>query len=171
MSAGILVVVASSAWIGPAEAPITVDILARPLRAILRHLVSENLDVVRCILACWERGELMPEHWSRWADPEIEFVTVGGPEPSSHTGLAEAAPRIEAFLDLWEDYRVEADEYRELDGERVLVLTRQEGRGKGSGVKIQQLRASLFHVRGGKVTRRVNYWDRGRALDDLGLEN
>ena len=112
----------------------------------------------------------MPEQWSHWADPEIEFVTVGGPEPSSHSGLAEAGPRIEAFLDLWEDYRVQADEYRELDGERVLVLTRQGGRGKGSGVEIEQLRASLFHVRGGKVTRRGNYWDRDRALADLGLE-
>ena len=132
--------------------------------------MSENLDVVRSILACWERGELMPEQWSHWADPEIEFVTVGGPEPSSHSGLAEAGPRIEAFLDLWELYRVEADEYRELDGERVLVLTRQGGRGKGSGVEIEQRRASLFHVRGGKVTRRVNYWDRDRAFADLGLE-
>jgi ketosteroid isomerase-like protein len=71
---------------------------------------------------------------------------------------------------VWEDYRVEADEYRELDGERVLVLTRQGGRGKISGVEIEQLRASLFHVRAGKVTRRVNYWDRDRALADLGLE-
>jgi ketosteroid isomerase-like protein len=132
--------------------------------------MSENLDVVRSILACWERGELRPEDWSDRADPGIEFVTVGGPEPSSHTGLADAGPPIEAFLDVWESYRVEAEEFRELDGERVLVLTRQGGRGKGSGVQIEQRRASLFHVRAGKVTRRVNYWDRDRALADLGLE-
>jgi ketosteroid isomerase-like protein len=132
--------------------------------------MSENLLVVRSVLACWERGELMPEQWSDWADPQIEFVTVGGPEPSRHTGVAEAAPRIRAFLEVWDDYRVEADEYRELDGDRVLVLTRQAGRGKGSGVETEELRASLFHLRGGKVTRRVNYWDRERALADLGLE-
>jgi ketosteroid isomerase-like protein len=132
--------------------------------------MSKNLDVVRSILGCWERGELRPEQWSNWADPGIEFVTVGGPEPSRHTGLAEAGPPIDAFLDVWENYRVEAEEYRELDSERVLVLTRQGGRGRGSGVEIEQLRASLFHVREGKVTRRVNYWDRELALADLGLE-
>jgi ketosteroid isomerase-like protein len=131
--------------------------------------MSENLEVVRSILGCWERGELRPGQWAAWADAEIEFVTVGGPEPSSHAGLAEAGPPIEAFLDVWEGYRVQAEEYRELDGERVLVLTRQGGRGKGSGIETEQLRATVFHVREGKVTRRVNYWDRERALADLGL--
>ncbi len=133
--------------------------------------MSANLDLVRSIVACWERGELMPEQWSDWADPEIEFVTVGGPEPSSHTGLADAGPPIGAFLDVWEDYRVEAEEYRELDDERVLVLTRQSGRGKSSGIEIEQLRASVFHVRGGRVTRRVNYWDRDLAFAELGLKD
>jgi len=132
--------------------------------------MSENLQVVRAVISCWERGEIMPEQWSEWADPEIEFVTVGGPEPSRHTGVGEAGPWIEEFLAVWEDYRVEAEEYRELDAERVLVLTRQSGRGRSSGVETEQLRASVFYVRGGKVTRRVNYWDRAHALSDLGLE-
>ena len=132
--------------------------------------MSENLDLVRSILGAWERGDMMSAEWSEWAHPEIEIVTVGGPEPSSHKGLTSAAPHIEAFLALWEDYRVEAEEYRELDDERVLVLTYQTGRGKSSGVVTRQRRATLFQVRNGKVTRRVNYWDRDRALAELGLK-
>jgi hypothetical protein len=40
----------------------------------------------------------------------------GGPAPSSRTGLAEAIRGIADFLSLWDYYRVEAEEYRELDG-------------------------------------------------------
>ena len=72
----------------------------------------------------------------------------------------------------WEDLRVEADEYRELDDERVLVLNHWSGHGKASGVDVQQIwttSASLFHVCGGKVIRLVQYWDHQRAFADLGL--
>ena len=63
--------------------------------------------------------------------------------------------------------------YREVDDARVLVLIRQHGRGKASGLDIEQLAgntgAGLFQMRDGKVTRFVAYFDRKRALTDLGL--
>jgi hypothetical protein len=37
--------------------------------------------------------------------------------------------------------RAEADEYRELDGDRVLVLSHYRGRGKASGLELGQMRA------------------------------
>jgi hypothetical protein len=72
----------------------------------------------------------------------------------------------------WDEFRIEAEDYRELDDERVLVLTRYSGRGKASGLEVGKVwakGASLFHVRGGKVTRQVFYLDRDLALADLGL--
>jgi len=78
------------------------------------------------------------------------------------------------FLSAWTDLRISADEFRELDGERVLVLHRASGHGKTSGLDITQIGtkggASLFRVRNGKVTRFVGYFDRDHALADLGLE-
>ena len=76
------------------------------------------------------------------------------------------------FLGAWEDFRIEADEYRELDTEHVLVLDHRSGRGKTSGLEIADAPtqgAILFHIQAGKVTRLVLYWDRERALLDLGL--
>ena len=131
--------------------------------------MSENLDLVRSICAAWARGDFSS---AEWAHPEMEFVIVDGPSPGSWTGLAGMTEGFSDWLSAWEAYRVEADEYRELDDERVLALLRNIGRGKTSGLELGQLRsngAGVFHVRGGKVTRYVIYWDRERALADLGL--
>ncbi len=63
-----------------------------------------------------------------------------------------------AWLSTWEEFRVEADECIELDDERVLVLAHFRGHGKSSGLEVGETKAqgaSLFQVRGGKVTRLV----------------
>jgi ketosteroid isomerase-like protein len=131
---------------------------------------SSNLDLVRSIYAAWERGDFS---LGECMHPEVEWVRMDGPSPGTWTGLAELAEVTRDFLSAWEDWRVEAEEYRELDDERVLVLTRQSGRGKTSGLEIGQIQrngAHLFHIRDGKVTRLVSYWDSDRALADLGLK-
>jgi hypothetical protein len=132
---------------------------------------SSNLDLVRSIYAAWERGD-----FSSWEHPdvhsEVEFMIADGPSPRRLMALAEMTEFWREFLGIWEDWRVQADEYRELDGERVLMLNqlqraredewsrdRADARG-GSGV---------IPRRNGKVTRVVLYWDRDLALADLGL--
>jgi ketosteroid isomerase-like protein len=130
---------------------------------------QENVEIVRSIYAAWERGDYSA---TEWLHPEIEFVMVGGPSPGTWTGLAGMAEGTHEFLSAWENLRAEPEEYRELDGERVLVLIHHRGRGKTSGLELAQMQtknATLFHIRAGKVTRLVVYWDRERALADLGL--
>jgi hypothetical protein len=77
------------------------------------------------------------------------------------------------FLSAWDDVRFGAAEYRELDRERVLVLTHAGGHGRTSGLDVGQLHskgANLFHIQDGKVTRHVAYLQRRLAFTDLGLE-
>jgi ketosteroid isomerase-like protein len=132
-------------------------------------MASANLDLARSIYAAWERGDFSS---TEWAHPEIEYVIADGPAPASSTGLAGMAEDFRGFLSVWSDVRIEAQEYHELDDERVLVLARFTGRGKASGLELAQMRtngATLFHVHGGKVTRLINYINGERALADLGL--
>ena len=133
--------------------------------------MSENLDLVRSIYAAWERGDYSSVEW---ADPGIEFVRGDGPDPVT-VGLSEIAQTWGNVLSAWEGFRIAAEDYRELDAHRVLVITRYSGRGRASGLDIGATggrggSATVFHLRGGKVTRLVSYFDRDRALADLGLK-
>ena len=130
---------------------------------------SANLDLVRSIYAAWEKGDW---HSAEWAHPEIEFVLADGPEPGTVKGLSAMTSGWRDFLAAWEGYSVQADEYREVDDERILVLLHPGGRGKTSGVELGLTSgkgANVFHITGGKVTRLVLYFDHDRARADLGL--
>jgi ketosteroid isomerase-like protein len=84
------------------------------------------------------------------------------------------AEGIRGLLSAWEEYRVKADECQELDDERVLALVQYSGRGKTSGLELERMgakAANVFHLRDGKMTRMVVYFDRERALADLGLSS
>jgi ketosteroid isomerase-like protein len=130
---------------------------------------SANLDLVREIYAAWERGDFGE---SEWAAPDIEWVLADGPSPGRWMGPAGMAEGWREFLSAWEEFRVEGDDYRELDEGRVLVLGHFSGRGKASGLEAGEVSAKgaqVVHIRDGKVTRSVTYFDRRRAFSDLGL--
>jgi len=131
--------------------------------------MSENLDLVRSIYADWERGDFRSVEWIH---PEIEYVFADGPAPGRWTGIDETVKSFRNFLRGFEEVRFVADEYRELDRERVLVLCHGRGRGKTSGLELSQMQTSavnLFHLRAGKVSRLLVYFDRRTGLADLGL--
>jgi ketosteroid isomerase-like protein len=130
---------------------------------------SANLDLVREIYAAWERRDYT---WTEWADPDIEFEVVDGPAPGTWRGLAGMWEGWREILSAWDDWRVREISYRELDGERILALVDFAGRGRASGMDAATLHgrgANLLYLRDGVVTRFVAYWDRERALADVGL--
>jgi ketosteroid isomerase-like protein len=134
--------------------------------------MSENLDLVRSIYAAWERGDY---NSVEWAHPEIEYVILraAGLPSVNAKGLTEMRDAARANIEVWAQLRIAAEEYREVDSERVLVLDEVRGRGKRSGLMIGQFgdgSAHLFHVRGGVVTRLVVYEDRDSALKAVRLE-
>jgi ketosteroid isomerase-like protein len=132
-------------------------------------VTSPNVELVRSIYSAWERGDFSS---AEWAHPEIDYVHADGPSPGRWTGLAGMAEAMRDWLSAWEGWCIDAEDYRELDDERVFVPHHWGGRGKRSGLEIRETGAkgaSLFHIRGGKVTRLVAYWDRNRAVADLNL--
>jgi ketosteroid isomerase-like protein len=130
---------------------------------------QENLELVRAVCTPWERGDFRS---AEWAHPEIEFGFADGPTPGTWTGVAAMGEAWREALGAFDRLEMDVDEYIPIDDERVLVLTTNTGRGKTSGFDLGELRtrgANLFHVRDGKVTRLVAYWDREQALAAVGL--
>jgi ketosteroid isomerase-like protein len=137
---------------------------------LVEQAVSANLELVHSIFADWERGDFSR---ADWADVDIEFTIADGPDPSLSRGLAGMAQALRARLSAFSDFRVEADEYRAIDDERVLVLNHAVGGlGKTSGHQLPTIAvpgADLFYVEGERVTRLIVYFDREHAFADLGL--
>jgi ketosteroid isomerase-like protein len=128
------------------------------------------VDLVRSLYADWERGDYTS---SDWAHPEIEWAIADGPDPGAWTGVDGMAEGFRRTMGgVWKDVHAEVEGYRELDRERVLVFEWRRARGRASGLELKELRsegAVLFQLRDGKVARLVFYWDRERALADVGL--
>jgi len=132
--------------------------------------VSENLALVSSIFMGWEQGNFGS---SDWAHSDIDYLAADGPDPAGGKGLVATAAIWRKVLGAWQDLRIHAEAYRELDHARVLVLVQFSARGKASGLQVGEMRANgaaLFELRDGKVIRLVTYWDRDRALADLGLK-
>jgi ketosteroid isomerase-like protein len=129
-------------------------------------MAGENLDFVRALYADWERGDFSS---ADWASEDIAVVFVDGPTPG-RLSSSELSEGWRGWLRAWDDYRVEAREYRLLEDQRVLVLGCMKGRGKLSGAAAETEIANLLSVRDGKVTELVMYSDPRRALHELGLQ-
>ena len=132
--------------------------------------MSANLDLVRSIMADWERGDFSLGEWThrdyehRWAD---------GPEPDSWKRGAEMREALRDMLRTWERFQVEVDDCRELDDRRVLVLWRYTARGRVSGLDAERMPeqgANVFELGDGRVRRLSTYVEAKHALSDLGLE-
>jgi hypothetical protein len=130
--------------------------------------VSANLDLVRSIYADWERGEFKN---AEWAHAGIEYRLPDGPSPDRCFGRDAMAEAVRGVLSAWRAVRLQAEEYRTLDGKHVLVLTRTVG-FESSELEPEEIGprpAHLFHIEGDRVTRLIAYFDRDHAFADLGL--
>jgi ketosteroid isomerase-like protein len=71
--------------------------------------------------------------------------------------------------EVWERFATEPPEFVDA-GDRGVVVGRWVGKGKGSGIEIDQPTAHVFTLRGGRVIRwELGYTDRQDAFEAAGL--
>jgi ketosteroid isomerase-like protein len=75
-------------------------------------------------------------------------------------------PRLRNWLSGWEHWRAVPEDYLEL-GNHVVVLATYHGRGRGSGVEINQEGAHVFEFRDGKVIGLEIFASRDKAIESV----
>jgi ketosteroid isomerase-like protein len=123
---------------------------------------STDLENLRALYDDYARGDLSR---TDLFDPEIVNSGVGAwPEaPGEVKGIERFSEAMRAWLAAWErPLKVEADDFIQT-GNRILVLIRWKGRGKGSGVEMEAEGAHLWTFRDGLAIRFDVYRDRDEA--------
>ena len=97
-----------------------------------------------------------------------ESALAGGLDGGSYRGREGVERFAAALSEVWEEVQLIAEEFRDL-GDRVLVLGRQVGRGKGSGAQVDAPLAAIFDFRGDRIWRSRGYVDRAEGIRAAGL--
>jgi ketosteroid isomerase-like protein len=124
-----------------------------------------NADLVRPIYEEWGRGNWRPR-FDVYDQHGVGLVRRVPRARGRLRGPRGPKPRLRAWLNGWEDWRAEADDFLEI-GDYVIVLASYYGRGKGSGVEIRQEGAHVFKLRDGKVIRLEIFATRAKAIESV----
>jgi len=128
---------------------------------------QENVEVVRAVYDCWRRGDFRAT--ANKVAPDFEWKQVHGVvEPGSHVG-ADANRALRSIFEVYEDLRVEAEEYVDA-GDTIVVVARAHGTARGSRLHMDQRLAFVWTVREGKPVQMEQYPNREDALKAVGLE-
>ena len=128
---------------------------------------QENVDLAQSIYAAWGRGDFSS---AEWAHPEIEFVCADGPVLGSWTGLAGMAESSVAGLRPGRN----CASRRRSTASSTTSACSCSSTGAGAARRVDfssgpsDQGASLFHLRDGKVTRLVHFFDRNAASNPWG---
>jgi ketosteroid isomerase-like protein len=126
---------------------------------------EENVAVVRGTLEAWARGER--DQARAGYDEHVVFIFPALDAPVSY-GIEATELAVESWRRTFDDWRVEIDEVID-GGEHVILVHRQSGTGRESGVPVEFSNAGVYSLRGSKIIR-VEYFDsRAEAFEAAGL--
>ncbi len=129
---------------------------------------QENVEIVRRAFETFaaQGPQAMVDFW----DPEIELwlpsglIQAGG----TYRGHAAVLNWMKEWAEAWEEIDYTPEEFTEA-GDSVLVRVLYDGRGKGSGVRVEGRFWYLFKLRNGRLLSWRLYPEKAEALEAAGL--
>jgi ketosteroid isomerase-like protein len=127
-----------------------------------------NVEIAKRVIDAFNRRDV--DAIFACVNPDVEWfpamsVTFGG----GLRGREGIESYVREVSDTWEEYRVVGQDFRDLAEDRVLVLSRVEGRGARSGGLVDAEMGQVYDFRDGKIARVRTYLDHSNALKAVGL--
>jgi ketosteroid isomerase-like protein len=133
-------------------------------------MARDRVDVARRSVDAYNRRDV-DGSFAELVTPDFEFYPGTGRalEQGVYRGREGAERFLVETVENWEEpLQNVAEEFRDL-GDRVFVLGRLRGRGKASGVPVDQPYAAILDFRGDRIWRNRVYLDRAEGLRAAGL--
>ena len=129
----------------------------------------DKVDVARRAVDAFNRHDV-DGFFAELATPDVEWwpAVARAYEGGCYQGREGVERYAADRSENWEELQSVAEEFRDL-GDRVLVLGRQVGRGKGSGAQVDAPLAAIFDFRGSRIRRSRGYVDRAEGLRVAGV--
>jgi ketosteroid isomerase-like protein len=129
---------------------------------------QENVEIIRRGTDAYNRRAF--QEAVLYMDPEIEWdmSRVQVPEPGVYRGFDGLLTFLSSWDEGWEAHVIDPEEFIDA-GDQVVLISRQLGRGKMSGIDVEQQLAQVWTLRDKKIVRMTAYPSKADALEAVGL--
>ena len=127
---------------------------------------EENVELIREMMAAFVAGDY--ERALAAFAPEVEGDFTHMADGRMTSGREEMGREVARWALTWENFETEVEEILDA-GEYVVLIVRQTGTGKTSGVPADIRYGQVFAVRDGQIVSMKSYLDPAAALEAAGL--
>jgi hypothetical protein len=130
---------------------------------------QENVEIVRRANRAFNSGDREGALADYHPDVEWRDLDHAPDTPECVRGVAALRGLMDQWDEPFEEFRAEIEEYIDA-GDCVVAVTHWRGKGKGSGLIVDQHTADVFEFADGKIVRvTLAYSDKSAALKAVGL--
>jgi ketosteroid isomerase-like protein len=126
---------------------------------------QENVELVRRGIESVDAFWAMLDEYVVW---DLRNRPVPAGMDSVVVGRDAVIQASRRYWGTWKDYRMDIEEVLDA-GQSVVVIFREQGRGKSSGVPFAQQHPQLWTFRAGRIIRWESFRTRAQALEAAGL--
>ena len=128
----------------------------------------ENVEIVRATWAAYALGDYEAA-LGAYAEDTVWDDTRYRPDGAVHVGHDALVDVVRTWRGAWERYDIEVEDVLDAGGDRVALVARESGEGKGGGVQLTNRWGIVATVRDRKIVHTMVYRTPEEALEAVGL--